>query len=292
METKDYAVRSYNQLVVEPIADLHVHSSASDGAFTPSQVIRAAHDFGLSAVAIADHDTIAGLDDALREGKSLGIEVVPAVEISAIHDDKTEVHVLGYFFDHNDSKLIASLRVLTDARWERGIRMVEKLNDVGVKITVDRVKELANGGSVGRPHVARAIWESGAAGSIDSAFGKFLQENGPGYVPRYKVTPIEAMEMIVSAGGVACCAHPAKLKNEAVLIEMVNNGLKAIEVFHPDHTSATRRYFKRFAQKRNLIVTGGSDAHGYPNTSHPGIGEVTVPYESVIALKQASAFFK
>lgn len=276
---------------MELIADLHVHSRASDGAYTPAQVVRAAFDAGLAAVAITDHDTIKGLDEALDEGKRLGIEVVPAVEISAVHDDRTEVHVLGYFLDHHNPTLIDSLKVLTDARWARGVKMVEKLNAAGVPVSMDRVRELANGSAVGRPHVARAIWEAGAAGSMDSAFGKYLQEGGPGYVPRYKVTPNQAIDMIKSAGGVTSCAHPAKLKNEAVLLEMVSSGLQAIEVFHPDHTAAIRRYYRRLAEKRSLIITGGSDAHCYPNTSHPGIGEVTVPYESVIELKQASSFF-
>ena len=289
--TQDSEAESPNPYgIMERLADLHVHSLASDGALTPFQIVEAALRKGLAAVAIADHDTTLGIDEAIGAGNQFGVEVVPAIEISAIHGDRTEVHVLGYFIDHRSPVLQEALEVLQIARWERGRRMVEQLNEAGVRVNFDRVAEIAAGGAIGRPHVARALCEVGAASSMDSAFGKFLREGGVGYVPRHKVSPREAIGMIKASGGVACCAHPVKLKNEALLVEMIEMGLRAIEVYHPDHSPATSRYYRRFAEKRGLIITGGSDAHCFPNDIRPGIGDIAVHYEAVEELRNASAF--
>ncbi|MHB9036039.1 MAG: PHP domain-containing protein [Armatimonadota bacterium] len=275
---------------MDRLADLHTHTTASDGCLTPSEVVEAAARAGLAAVAITDHDTVDGIDEALAAGEHFGIEVVPGVEISTIYNERVEVHILGYFIDHKHPALIEHLAILKSARWDRARQMVEKLNAVGVPVNFDRVAELARGGALGRPHVAKAICELGAASSMDSAFGRFLQEGGPGYVPRHKVTPSEAMAMIAEAGGVACCAHVAKLKRDEILVELINRGLRAIEVCHPDHSSAGRKFYKRFARNRGLIATGGSDAHCFANDVRPGVGAVTVPYDVVIELRFASRF--
>jgi predicted metal-dependent phosphoesterase TrpH len=247
--------------VMDRRADLHVHTTASDGALTPSEVVRTAAGLGLAAVGIADHDTVDGLDEALQAGIEFGIEVVPAVEISATHGKSEEVHVLGYFTDHHDPELVEKLKVLKGARWDRGRRMVEQLQAAGVPVDFERVAELADGGAIGRPHVARALCELGVVSSMDSAFGRYLVEGAPGYVERYKVSPQEAVRMIIKSGGVACCAHPAKLRNDVLLVQMIEEGLGAIEAYHPDHTAVASRSYSRFAQRRGLIVTGGSDAH-------------------------------
>ncbi|MCE5322605.1 PHP domain-containing protein [bacterium] len=270
---------------MDKLADLHTHTTSSDGCHTPTQVVEAAAKAGLTAVAITDHDTVAGIDEALEAGKHNWIEVIPGIEISTIYHDKVEVHILGYFIDHKSPSLIEKLDVLKNARYDRARQMVEKLNAVGVHISFDRVLELAQHGAVGRPHVAKAICEVGAASSMDSAFGRFLQEGGPGYVPRYKVTPLEAMEIISEAGGVSCAAHVAKLRRDEIIVELVGSGLRAIEVNHPDHSSAGRKFYKRFAQSRGLIATGGSDAHGFAGNIRPGVGDVTVPYGVVIELR-------
>jgi len=150
------------------------------------------------------------------------------------------------------------------------------------------VEELAGGGAIGRPHVARAICEIGAAYSMDAAFGKYLQEGGQGYVPRYKVTPVEAVRAITEAGGAACCAHVGKLKRDGLVIELIDEGLVAVEVYHPDHGPATSRYYKRFAERHSLIATGGSDAHCLDPGHHGGIGEVTVSHDVVDLLRRAA----
>lgn len=224
----------------------------------------------------------------MHAGETLGVEVVPGVEISTITPENVEVHILGYFFDHRDPTVLGRLEVLRNARWDRARAMVEQLNAVGVKITMDRVTELAGAGAVGRPHVARAICEAGAASSMDSAFGRYLVEGCPGFVPRYKVSPAEAVKMIRDAGGAACCGHVAKLKRDELVLGLVKEGLVAVEVYHPDHGPASRRFYKRFAQKHGLISTGGSDAHGFPGPKPGAVGCVTVGYEAVEQLRQAA----
>lgn len=273
---------------MERLADLHVHTTASDGALTPAQVVRAAADTGLAAVGITDHDTVAGIDEALEAGKCVGIVVVPGVEISAIHGHNTEVHILGYYIDHHDSALLQQLEVLRNARDLRGRKMVERLNAVGIPISFERVSEIAQGGAIGRPHVARALVEIGAASTIDAAFGRYLQEGAPGYVPRYKVSPSEAVAMVLNAGGVACCAHVAKLNRDELLIELMREGMQAIEVRHPDHGSVGTKYYERFAAKHDLIPTGGSDAHCIEGGKTTMVGGITVDFDIVERLQVAA----
>lgn len=273
---------------MEQRADLHVHTKASDGTLTPTEVVRAAKDIGLAAVGIADHDTVDGIDEALDAGGQFGIEVVPAVEISTICGSGDEVHILGYFIKHHETSFVEKLRVLNEARWERGRMMVERLRAAGVPLDFERVAELADGGAIGRPHVARALCEIGAAPSIDAAFGRYLVEGAPGYVERFKVSPRDAVRMIIEAGGVACCAHVAKLKDDSLLLELISEGLKAIEAYHPDHPAAASKYYDKFARQRGLIVTGGSDAHCIEGGRHGGIGSVTVAYDVVAELKAAA----
>ncbi|MGB9618980.1 MAG: PHP domain-containing protein [Armatimonadota bacterium] len=269
-------------------ADLHVHTTASDGALTPTQMVEAASAAGLAAVGIADHDTVDGIAEALEAGKRFGIEVVPAIEISAV-EDHTEVHILGYFVDHRHPGLVERMRVLKESRRERGRLMVERLNAIGVPVDFARVEEIAQGGAVGRPHVARAICEIDAASSIDAAFGKYLQVGAPAYVPRVKVTPVEAIRIVQEAEGVPCCAHVGKLKCDGLILDLMRHGLAAIEVYHPDHGAAATRFYERFAEQHGLLATGGSDAHCIPGTNSPWVGGVTVDYIVVDRLRSCAA---
>ena len=274
---------------MEALADLHIHTTASDGRLTPAQVVEAASEAGLAAIAITDHDTVDGVDEALSVSDELGVEVVPGIEISALYGKNVEVHILGYFMDFRDEEFIARLRELKTARLERGRQMVQQLAAAGVPVTFERILEIAGGGAIGRPHVARAICEVGAAHSMDSAFGKYLQENGVGYVPRHRVEPIEAVQMILNAGGVASCAHLGKLHRDELVLQLIKNGLQAIEVHHPDHGSAAVRYYNKFANRHGLIITGGSDAHCFEGGRACGVGGVTVSYDVVKQLKSAAA---
>jgi predicted metal-dependent phosphoesterase TrpH len=268
-------------------ADLHVHTTASDGALTPTEVVLEAERVQLTAVGIADHDTVDGIDEALTVAEDCTVEVVPAIEISATHNT-TEVHILGYFIDHHNEQLVEEMRFLRKARLERARLMVEKLRSIGVPVEFDRVVEIARGGAIGRPHVARAIYEVGAASSLDAAFGKFLQAGGPAYVPRPKVTPGHAIDLIIHAGGVPCCAHVAKLRHDELILKLKDVGLAGIEVYHPDHPPAAIRFYKRFAERHGLIAVGGSDAHYLPGSVSSGIGSVVVGYDVVERLKSLS----
>ncbi len=267
---------------------MHIHSTASDGTLTPEQIVKAASEIGLAAIALTDHDTVDGVEEALEAGRRLGVEVVPAVEISAMYRGRTELHVLGYFVDHRSPDLVRFLKKLWEARWERAGRMVEQLNAAGVPVSFGRVVEIAQGGALGRPHVAKAICELKVASSMDSAFGRFLQNGCPGHVPRYKVDPLEAVALILQAGGAPCCAHVAKLKKDDLVLDLIEHGLAGIEVWHPDHSAAASRFYQRLAQSRGVIATGGSDAHCFESGKLSTIGQVTVPYEVVEQLKNAA----
>mgnify|MGYP000972770884 CR=1 FL=1 len=268
---------------MQGLADLHTHSNASDGALSPTDLVRAAAEAGLAAVAVTDHDTMEGIEEALAAGIDVGIEVVPGIEISTIGPAKVEVHMLGYFLDHRHEPLSQMLKFLRESRFDRGRKMVDALNAVGVDVRMERVLEIAQGGAIGRPHVAKAIVEMGAASSMDSAFGRFLVEGAPAFIPRYKVEPLDALRMIHDAGGVAGCAHVAKLNRDDLLLDLASEGLEAIEVYHPDHPSVGARHYRKFAARHGLIATGGSDAHCFVGGTT--VGTVTVSYRVVEELK-------
>jgi predicted metal-dependent phosphoesterase TrpH len=269
-----------------PEADLHVHTTASDGKASPSEVIRLAAAEGLCAVGICDHDSTNGIDEALEEGKKLGIEVIPGVEINT-DCGPTELHILGYFIDHRHPKLQDALNWLRSSREERGRRMVEKLRQIGVHIEFDSVLRASAGGAIGRPHVAAALVEAGYASDINSAFGKYLVRGAPGYVERVRFTPVEAVRLILEAGGIPGIAHPAKIGNENLWIDLIPHGLRCVEVYHPDHSVADQRRYRRMARERGLLITGGSDYHGPESIRFCQIGQPRIPYEHVEALRAA-----
>ncbi|MGQ9454490.1 MAG: PHP domain-containing protein [Armatimonadota bacterium] len=269
---------------MEKSADLHVHTTASDGALTPTEAVQEARRVRLASIGITDHDSVDGIGEALVASKIYGVDVVPGVEISALHDG-TEVHILGYFVDHEHPELLKEMCALKEARIERASLMVKKLNSMGVPIDLDRVFEIARSGSVGRPHVAQAIYELGLAPSVEAAFGRFLYDGGPAYVPRLEIQAVRAIELIKNAGGVPCLAHVAKLRRDDLIIELLKAGIAGIEVYHPDHPTAASRFHRRFAERHGLLVVGGSDAHCLPHSRAGGIGSITVAYDVVEQLR-------
>jgi 3',5'-nucleoside bisphosphate phosphatase len=268
-------------------ADLHIHSTASDGAMTPREVVREAMRIGLGAVALVDHDTLDGLADAAAEAKACGVEFAPGVEINTDIAD-TEIHIIGYFIDPANSALAVGLDKLRIARLDRGAKIVDKLREIGLPITMERVIEIAGSGSVGRPHIAKAICEVGATRGMNAAFGKYLVRGAPAYVPRARMSPIEAITLITDAGGVACLAHPGKIGKDNLIDELLAAGLRAIEVYHTDHSSQVTRRFRRLANKHGLIQTGGSDSHGMKTDKPIQIGSVTVDIAVVEELRRAA----
>ena len=266
-------------------ADLHIHTTASDGTLTPEQTVQEAARIGLGALGIADHDTVDGIAPAIAASRDTNVIVVPAVEINTDYG-KDEIHILGYYINHESKALNTHLEHFRFERAERGRLIVERLNEMGLNVSLDRVFQIAGKGSVGRPHIARAIVEAGYASSMNGAFGKYLIRGAPAYVPRHKLTPSQAIDIIREAGGVAVLAHPGNSKCDELIPELVKTGLQGIEVYHTDHSSAKARHYNEIARRYGLIATGGSDSHGPDNLKTVPIGHVTVDLAVICKLKE------
>jgi hypothetical protein len=246
--------------------DLHTHSSCSDGTFSPAEVVRRAGKLGLDGVAITDHDTFAGLDEGTAAGPLIGMEVVPGIEFSTEYDGAS-LHVLAYWVDPNDSELIEELRRLTDSRFHRGELMVEKLRELGYELSFDRVREIAAGGAIVRPHVAQAMVEAGIVATEKEAFDRFIADGGPAGVPKHALHPLRALELIGRAGGVCVLAHPAMWKGsgsvpDELIEQLAAEGMVGLEVDHPDQDEDARARYRAMAERLDLIPTGASDCHG------------------------------
>ena len=270
----------------EKFADLHVHTNFSDGTNSPEDAVRLAKDAGLYSIAITDHDTVAALDRAIKAGREYSIEVVPGIELSA-DMGSSEVHILGYFIDYNKDWFKDKLNELSEARVKRIYEMVEKLSSLNIKIDPDEVFELAKGATVGRLHLARAMQKEGCVGSIHEAFQKYIGDKGPAYVSRFKLTPKEAIQTILKLRGLPVLAHPNTFYHDELIPDFIEMGLKGIEVYYPEHNSATVKHYKAIADKYKLLVTGGSDFHGSAKPDIP-IGKIRIPYrlvEDMVAAK-------
>jgi predicted metal-dependent phosphoesterase TrpH len=269
--------------------DLHTHTIASDGTFTPRELVETAARRGLRVLAITDHDSTEGIAEALTTARSTHLELWPGVEIST-DVPGGEVHILGYMIDHLDRVLQETLRKLRESRLGRARRMVDKLGALGMRVSWERVQEIAGAGAVGRPHVAQAMLEQGYVDSIAEAFNRYIGRNGPAYVERYRLTPEEAVQLIVRAKGLASLAHPVnvgptsdtgeQLDLEALLPRLVPAGLAGIEVYYAGYTPEITKRLLQYAARWSLMGTGGSDFHGRGALTI-GVGEVPVP-ESVI----------
>jgi predicted metal-dependent phosphoesterase TrpH len=246
--------------------DLHTHSSHSDGSFAPRQLVQFAQETGLRAIALTDHDTVAGLAEALAAGADLGVEVVPGLEISAQYARGT-MHILGYYVSHGDPELVGALNQLQQARRARNPRMIERLRALGLAITLAEVLDLA-GGQVGRPHIARVLVRRGYVSSINEAFNRYLTKGAPAYVEKFRFSPQQAINLIRRAGGLAVLAHPFTLAVEEpgelshLVGELQELGLEGIEVFYPEHSQEMVGLYGQLAQRFGLLCTGGSDFHG------------------------------
>ncbi len=266
--------------------DLHTHSTASDGIYAPSELVRQASEAGLRVLALTDHDTTNGLEEAAQTARQLGIDFIPGIELNTdVKGD--EIHVLGYYLDYQRPEFQSVLKVLRDARERRGQRMVEQLNERGVAISWDRVREIAQG-AVGRPHVAMALMEAGYVSSIPEAFDKYIGKGGPGYVPRYKLTPLDAIRLIRSAKGLPVMAHPLTtpglVELRAWLPELVKDGLVGLETYYGPYTEEEVAELHQLADEYHLIPTGGTDFHG-PGIHPTPLGGRFVPHEAVSRLK-------
>ncbi len=267
--------------------DLHTHTTASDGTASPEELVTLAKDAGVGILAVADHDTTDSVDAVMALGAEQAIEVIPAVELNTDVED-SEVHVLGYFIEHHQPWFQEFLAALRNGRANRAAKMVEKLNALGIKIDYAKVRAYAQG-SVGRPHVARALVEEGAVRSMEEAFEKYIGRQGPAYVERMRVTPAEAVQTIARAGGIPVLAHPGWGARDDMIPELMAAGLEGIEVYYPDHTPAMTMHYMRLAQQYTLLMTGGTDFHGVALSSKAPLGSQYVPMEVVEKLKARHA---
>jgi len=263
-------------------ADLHLHTTASDGRLEPAELVRLAVKEGLDVIAITDHDTVSGVAAALEAAKAYSsIFVIPGVEINT-DVPHGEVHVLGYFVDHTDDGLEAELRRLRTSRRERAQRMIEKLDKLGMKIEWQRVQELAKGGAVCRPHVAQVLLEKGYVKSEKEAFDKYIGHNAPAYVQREKLLPTEAVKLVTRAKGLPVLAHPGDiLELEVLLPKLKEAGLIGIEVYYKDYGPDVIQRLLKIARMHNLIATGGTDYHAFGDGLEVMMGGALAPAESV-----------
>lgn len=271
--------------------DLHTHSTASDGVYAPAELVRLAREAGLRRIALVDHDTTDGVEEAQAAGDRLGVTVIAGVELNTeLQERRGEAHMLGYYIQPQQPAFQRSLAILRDSRERRGERMVERLREQGLDITWERVRELA-GGAVGRPHLARALMEKGYATSVGDAFAKYLDPGKPAYVPRFKLTPEDAIKLIKSARGVAGLAHPAHIPNleSVVLPRLVIAGLQGLECYYGDYDYDTVAHLLDLADQYGLIPTGGSDYHG-PNMHPTPLGGRYVPEEAAERLRRTGEF--
>lgn len=266
------------------LADLHLHTSYSDGTESPRRIVELAKHAGLRAIAITDHDILDGYQEAVQPARESGLELIPGLEMSASWDGR-EVHVLGFYLDLDNVSL---QRLLADQRTRRIQRlreMVGRLQQLGLAITMEDVLAEAGPGAVGRPHVAQALVRRGYITTIREAFDRYIGTNGPAYVAGSSLSPKEAIAAIRQARGIPVLAHPVYLKDDMLIERFCQDGLIGLEVYHSSHTPDVIQRYEGIADRLGLLKTGGSDYHGSSKEGGP-IGSASVPYVLVEALKQ------
>ena len=265
--------------------DLHLHSTASDGHFSPAELVRKAANEGLAVIALTDHDTVDGIAAALEAARNFpGLRLIPGIEIST-DIPEGEVHILGYFIDHTDGDLQAALEKMRNSRWERARGMVAKLEKMGWPLDWERVCEIAGDGTIGRPHIAQAMLERDHIRFFQEAFEKYIGRDGQAYVEREKVIPSEAVDLVVQAKGLPVLAHPLTIPEpEQLAIKLKTVGLIGIEAYYASYATEDVQRLVSIADRCNLIATGGTDFHGIDTETQMSIGGVEIPEESVECL--------
>jgi predicted metal-dependent phosphoesterase TrpH len=267
--------------------DLHLHSTASDGAYTPSELVRLALAKKLQVIALTDHDTTGGIEEIQGAARGTGLTVIPGVEISTDVPGNQELHILGYYIDHRYEPLQRQLLRLRQSRMERARKMIEILDRAGCHIDWDHLLALAGKGSIGRPHIAQALVEANYVDSIEDAFRLYLGRGAAAYVLRYKLSPQDAIKLILAAGGAPVLAHPSQVIEHIPALSQA--GLAGLEVYYYNYPEPEKRFLAGLARKHNLIATGGSDFHGPGVTSTAELGSVDVPWSAFEELRAYAA---
>jgi len=274
---------------MQQYVDLHTHTTASDGTCEPKENVRIAKEAGLAALAITDHDTVAGIAEAKEAGAQFGIEVIPGIEVSSVARGQ-DIHVLGYFVPHEDAHFRERLVGLRETRHERNKLLITRLQELGISIKLEDVYKRKQGTdkNIGRPHIAEELMELGVVTSIEEAFDKYLGKGGAAYVNPPRITPQEAITLIKEAGGVAVLAHPGLYDDDELVKELIEFGLDGIEVFHPDNSETQRDVYRKWAEEFGLVVTGGSDFHGWRGEEpfHAMLGSHTVSADVVVSMRE------
>jgi len=266
-------------------ADLHLHTQFSDGTFTPEELVLHAQKHGLACIALTDHDTVEGCARTAAACANVQMEFIAGSELTAEHAD-TEVHILGYFLDTQNQVLLEKIGHFQTVRQERIREMCAALNQLGIPLKAESVFALANCKSPGRPHVARAMVQEKLIGNLDQAFEKYLKKGRPAWVPKTTMSALESVALIHQAGGLAVMAHPGLNRSDDIIPALVEAGLDGIECFHTKHSTVMSERYLEIAEKHSLLVTGGSDCHGYSKKT-PLIGTVKLPYDHVERLHTA-----
>lgn len=275
--------------------DLHIHSSFSDGSMTPAEIVQMARQRKLSAIAITDHDTTEGVDEAIEAGSREGLTVVSGIELSVKFGAAT-LHLLGYLLDHRHPDFLQALHSLQEGRLTRNRRILDALRQQGIPIELDELLRTAGHGQSGRPHIAQILIDKGVVRSMDEAFACFLGEGGSAYVPRFIFPAVEAISLIHRAGGLAVLAHPQQLGRSGgnfarIIADLHRQGLDGVEVYYPTHSRQFRKALLRLAQQHDLLRTGGSDFHGAirPGTTMAGGKSCHVPDQLLVEMHERLA---
>ncbi len=264
-------------------ADLHIHSTYSDGTLTPREIVTICKDLKLRVISITDHDTVAGVEETIDFAQGL-IDVIPAIEMSS-RIGSFDIHILGYFVDHFDDALLTYCDDFRAHRMKRVKRIINKLSKDGIKLEFEQIKATASNCSLGRPHIAEVLVENGYARSINDAFNKYLGFNAPYYEPKRFIEPKSVIQKIVRAKGIPVLAHPGTINDEQVIYQLIMDGCRGIEVWHPDHTYRCRQKLTEIAMKNGLLMTGGSDCHGRRGKNGYQIGVTGCMKEHVLELR-------
>lgn len=265
-------------------ADLHTHTTYSDGMLAPAALVQYAQQIGLRALAVTDHDTVGGVGEAVEEGKIYGIDIIPGIELSASINGK-EIHILGYFIDTKCKQLVEVLSLFKKERLKRAEQIVGKLNKLNIHITIDDVLAFVGEGVVARPHIARAMLEQGFVESCEQVYADYIGDFGPAYVKKFDFPVQHAIEMVRNTGGLSVLAHPGHSVTEDELDTLIKEGIDGIEVVHPSHSTEEVRYYRGITNEYYLIETGGSDYHGGVNDNDGWFGKVTVPIFTVATMR-------